>query len=60
VATELDRLIALAQANPQARLRTQTTLRELLGDMLEDLEGSTCSGAFEQKLARGLATLPRG
>jgi hypothetical protein len=57
---ELDRLIAVAQENPDAQLRTQVTLRELLGDMLEDLEGSTCSGAFEQKLGQGLASLPSG
>jgi hypothetical protein len=54
----LDRLIAVARKKPEAPARTGESMRQVLGDLAEDLEGSNCSGAFQQKLEQGLATLP--
>jgi hypothetical protein len=54
----LDRLIDVARAKPEGRERSGATMRQLLGDMAENLEGSNCSGGFEQKLDQGLETLP--
>jgi hypothetical protein len=56
---QLDRLIELAREKPGAQLMDQRTLRDLLGDMAEDLEGSNCSDALERKLDQGFATLPQ-
>jgi hypothetical protein len=58
VDNDLDRLIALARAKPDARAGNQEPLRLVISDMAEDLEGSNCSGSFEQKLEQGLAELP--
>jgi hypothetical protein len=58
VGGNLDRLIDVARDQPEARARTGETMRQVLGDMAEDLEGSNCSGSFEQKLEEGLAALP--
>jgi hypothetical protein len=55
---DLERLIGLAGKKPDARARNGETMRLVLADMAEDLEGSNCSGGFEQKLDRALGTLP--
>jgi hypothetical protein len=55
---DLERLVSLARKKPQARSRRGQTMRQVLGDMAEGLEGSNCSGGFEQKLEQALRTLP--
>jgi hypothetical protein len=54
----LEQLIALAREKPDARAKNEETLRLVLSDMAEDLEGSNCSGSFQQKLDAALAALP--
>jgi hypothetical protein len=55
---EVDRLAALARQKPGAQARNGATLRTLLGDIAEDLEGSNCSPPLEQRVEQALATLP--
>lgn len=54
----VDRLIALARENPEARYRGQDTMRQVVGDTAEDLEGTNCSPALVRRLEQGLAILP--
>lgn len=56
---QVDRLIALAREKPEAEFRNRGTLRSLLGDMIEDLDGANCSDALQRRLAEGRAALPR-
>lgn len=55
----VDRLASIAQAKPTA---TQPlggrNVRELLGDIAEDLEGSNCAANVVQRIDQALATLP--
>ena len=53
----IDVLIGIARRKPDADYRGRT-LRELLGDMAEDLEGTNCSPDLELRIERGLASLP--
>jgi hypothetical protein len=58
VDTGLTALVALGREKPRAFTRSQRTAREATGDMLEDVEGSNCSGPVEQRLRQALAGLP--
>jgi hypothetical protein len=51
-------LVDLARRKPQAIDRNQETPREAIGSMLEDVQGSNCSGPAEQRLQQAFATLP--
>jgi hypothetical protein len=52
------RLIELARDKPQAAYEEQRTMRQLLGDTAEDLEGTNCSSALVAQLQQGLRSLP--
>jgi hypothetical protein len=52
------KLIESARAKPQAEYREQETMRQLLGDIAEDLEGTNCSSALVAQLQQGLRSLP--
>jgi hypothetical protein len=54
----IDRLGALAREKPGAETQNGATLRTLLGDIVEDLDGSNCSPALQQRVEQALATLP--
>jgi hypothetical protein len=54
----VDRLIALARADPEAQYREGETMRQVLGDTAEDLEGTNCSSGLVARLNQGLASLP--
>jgi hypothetical protein len=55
----VDRLVAIARAEPRAtHPETGRTVRELLGDISEDLQGSNCAPNVIERIERGLATLP--
>ena len=56
---QLDRLIALAHEQPGARTRRAETVRDVLGAMVEDLQGANCSAVLERKLAQAFAVIPR-
>jgi len=53
-----DRLVAVARDNPKAAYRPQQSMRDLLGDTAENLEGTNCSGELVLRLRRGLSTVP--
>jgi hypothetical protein len=53
-----DSLISLARENPEAQNRNGDTMRQVLGDTAEDLEGTNCSSDLVARLERGLASLP--
>jgi hypothetical protein len=55
----VDRLIALARTDPEAQYREGETMRQVLGDTAEDLEGTNCSSGLVARLDRGLASLPQ-
>jgi hypothetical protein len=59
VADKLDGLIALVREKPEARSSGEETVRQVVEDMAEDLDGTNCSRGFEQKLDQALATLPQ-
>jgi hypothetical protein len=54
----VDTLIALAREDPEARYRGQETIRLVLGDTAEDLEGTNCAPQLVARLEQGLASLP--
>jgi hypothetical protein len=56
----VDTLVSLAREDPEARYRGQETIRLVLGDTAEDLEGTNCSPELVARLERGLASLPAG
>jgi hypothetical protein len=51
-------LIERAREKPQAEYEEQQTMRQLLGDTAEDLEGTNCSSALVAQLQQGLRSLP--
>jgi hypothetical protein len=55
----VDSLVSLAREDPEARYRGEETIRLVLGDTAEDLEGTNCSPDLVARLERGLASLPR-
>jgi hypothetical protein len=54
----VDLLAALAQSHPEAHYDSYETMREVLGDTAEDLEGTNCSATLVHRLERALAALP--
>jgi hypothetical protein len=55
----VDRLAEIARAKPSAtQPLSGRTVRELLGDVAEDLEGSNCAPNVVQRINQVLATLP--
>jgi hypothetical protein len=56
----VDRLAAIARDKPAAALPLAgRTVRELLGDIAEDLEGSNCADNVVRRIDQALATLPQ-
>jgi hypothetical protein len=56
----VDRLAGIARDKPAAALPLAgRTVRELLGDIAEDLEGSNCADNVVRRIDQVLATLPR-
>jgi hypothetical protein len=57
----VDQLEQIARAKPAATLPLAgRTVRELLGDLAEELEGSNCAANIVQRLDQALAALPAG
>jgi hypothetical protein len=54
----VDSLISIARENPEAQNRNGDTMRQVVGDTAEDLEGTNCSADLVARLERGLASLP--
>jgi hypothetical protein len=55
----VDRLAVIARAKPAAtHPQSGRTVRELLGDVAEDLEGSNCAQNVVQRIDQARATLP--
>jgi hypothetical protein len=55
----VDRLVAIARDKPSAaQAQDGRTVRDLLGDIAEDLEGSNCAANVEQRIEQALVTLP--
>lgn len=56
----VDRLAVIAHDKPAAALPlVGRTVRELLGDIAEDLEGSNCADNVVRRIDQALATLPQ-
>jgi hypothetical protein len=53
-----DDLIALARAKPDAPAGSRGSMRDLLGLIAEDLEGTNCSPDLARRLSEGFASLP--
>jgi hypothetical protein len=51
-------LVEVAREAPEAQYRNQGTMRQLLGDSAENLEGTNCSRDLVRVLDEGLRTLP--
>ena len=55
----VDRLAEIARDKPAAAQGAGgRTVRDLLGDIAEDLEGSNCASNVEQRIEKALAALP--
>jgi hypothetical protein len=55
----VDRLAEIARAKPSApQGPTGETVRDLLGDIAEDLEGSNCAANVVRRIDQALASLP--
>jgi hypothetical protein len=53
-----DRLIALAQAKPEAEIQTGVDVRLKLGDIAENLQGANCDPSLVERIDQGLAEAP--
>ena len=53
-----DQLIRTARANPDAPFAGTQTMRDLVGDLTEDLEGTNCSPVLVRRLNDGFDTIP--
>jgi hypothetical protein len=53
-----DQLIALARTNPDAAYDRAQTMRDLVGNLTEDLEGTNCSPVLVRRLNDGFETIP--
>jgi hypothetical protein len=58
VNSRLNELFSLARQKPDALYQEEETLRELLGNMAEELEATNCSPNLEQELNRAFNSLP--
>ena len=54
----VDEITALAGEKPAVEYRPGQTLRELIADTAENLEGSNCTGPLLTRLEQALASLP--
>jgi hypothetical protein len=54
----VDSLISVAREDPEAQYREGVTMRQVVGDTAEDLEGTNCSRDLVARLEQGLASLP--
>jgi hypothetical protein len=54
----VDSLVSVAGESPEAQYQGGGSVRQLLGDTAEDLEGTNCSRDLVARLERGLASLP--
>jgi hypothetical protein len=48
------KIVAIANAKPEATYRGSQRIRDLAGDLAEDLEGTNCSTRLVGELSRGL------
>ena len=55
-----DRIIELAQQKPDAPYDRLSNMRDLVGNIAEDLEGTNCSEVLIRRLNEGLGTVPSG
>jgi hypothetical protein len=53
----VDGIVALAREKPDA-VHEGRTLRQLVGDTTEDLEGTNCAASLVDRLRQGLASIP--
>jgi hypothetical protein len=51
-------LIQVARANPDAAYDRAQTMRDLVGNLTEDLEGTNCSPVLVRRLNDGFETIP--
>jgi hypothetical protein len=58
VEKRLQALVRVGKSQPTALTPAQRTVREAIGDILEDVEGSNCPGPINQRLAEAVAALP--
>jgi hypothetical protein len=58
VLTAADQLIALAEAKPDAPAGSRGAVRDVLGLIAEDLEGTNCSPDLARRLSQAFAGLP--
>jgi hypothetical protein len=54
----VDQLVAIAREKPEAEASGQPSMRQLLGAIAEDLEGTNCSTELVRLIDQGLASLP--
>ena len=54
----VDDLVAIARDKPLMQTQSGRTVRELLGDLAEDLEGSNCAENVVERIDQARATLP--
>jgi hypothetical protein len=58
VDARLGPLVAIGRERPAALSSSQRTVRESIGDLIEDVEGSNCSGPIQQRLDAAIAEIP--
>jgi hypothetical protein len=59
VDARLQALVQVGREKPSALSPSQRTIRESIGDLVEDVEGSNCSGPVQERLNTAIAELPR-
>jgi hypothetical protein len=55
---EVDRLVAIARDKPEARYNRSSSIRQVVGDLAEDLEASNCSRALQARFEQALRSGP--